>query len=296
MKLAVTDIRISAFNTLCATIDVEVEHGKSIYSVCSMDVSVPLVDGRAVKDHEEDLKSKAREIITGMYKEVVSEHYSEHSIARGNGRYESFQDAVAAGESKAFKAEYGKIAINASQVKPVSPPSKDNLEERIAALEKRLSGKRTMHVNERAVELYNPDGTLAVRFGDLNQQEKRLDEQDSSDMVKAIYEASKKAAKDFLNQQEKHPREEVLDSFLKRFRLARGHFANHPFKGFQETIKHDIERMPGVLDPIPVSIEINANSVSAVLVPASSDVFRHERNDTEGSFTEVGPFNLQIQR
>ncbi|HFW3716011.1 TPA: hypothetical protein ACIBKF_005490 [Salmonella enterica subsp. enterica serovar 6,7:y:-] len=40
--------------------------------------------------------------------------------------------------------------------------------------------------------------------------EKRLDEQDSPDMVKAIYEASKKAAEDFLNQQEKHPGEEVL--------------------------------------------------------------------------------------
>ncbi|EBZ9517024.1 hypothetical protein EH138_22935 [Salmonella enterica subsp. enterica serovar Eastbourne] len=40
--------------------------------------------------------------------------------------------------------------------------------------------------------------------------EKRLDEQGSPDMVKAIYEASKKAAEDFLNQQEKHPGEEVL--------------------------------------------------------------------------------------
>lgn len=71
MKLAVTDIRMSAFNTLCATVDVEVEHGKSIYSVCSMDVSIPLVDGKAINDYSEDLKNKAREIITKMYKEIV---------------------------------------------------------------------------------------------------------------------------------------------------------------------------------------------------------------------------------
>lgn len=71
MKLAVTDIRMSAFNTLCATVDVEVEHGKSIYSACTIDVSVPLVDGKAIKDYDEDLKNKAREIITKMYKEIV---------------------------------------------------------------------------------------------------------------------------------------------------------------------------------------------------------------------------------
>lgn len=166
MKLAVTDIRISAFNTLCATIDVEVEHGKSIYSVCSMDVSVPLVDGRAVKDHEEELKNKAREVITKMYKEIVSKHCSEHSIARGNQLHGSFQDAVSASESKAFKVEHGKITINTSQVESISPSSKDNLEERVALLEKRLG------------------------------------EQTSPDMLKTIHEVSKKAAQGFLSQGE----------------------------------------------------------------------------------------------
>ncbi|HAK6119859.1 TPA: hypothetical protein H2R31_005023 [Salmonella enterica] len=54
------------------------------------------------------------------------------------------------------------------------------------------------------IEIEGNSSNLEERVAAL---EKRLDEQGSSDMVKAIYEASKKAAEDFLNQQEKHPGE-----------------------------------------------------------------------------------------
>lgn len=231
MKLSVGDIK---FSESYASANVEVETGTYTFlllSMCTMHVSVPLVEGKALEQYKEELLARAREQITRMYEEIVC----------GGSQV-----------LKPFKIE-------------VTSSPRDNLEERVALLEKRLSGKRSVHADGEVVDFYRPDGTLGVRLGNLDQQEK-------------------------------HPKEEVLDSFLKRFRLARGHFVTHSFEGFQETIKHDIERMPGVLDPIPVSIEINANSVSAVLVPASSDVFRHERNDAEGSFTKVGPFNLQIQR
>ncbi|HFL2921217.1 TPA: hypothetical protein ACG1TJ_002309 [Salmonella enterica] len=233
MKLVVTDIRISAFNTLCATIDVEVEHGKSIYSVCSMDVSVPLVDGRAVKDHEEDLKSKACEIITGMYKEIVCGGELDNEIiipvcgnltgeygikvANKNGKlsvaglvgkdsdmlgllrneikpselsYESLAEvdkASTSGAMEPFLVEDGKIVMNAKHFTLINSPARDNLEERVALLEKRLSGKRTMHVSERAVEFYNPDGTLAMRFGDLNQQEKRPEKTEAQLIDEYVY-------------------------------------------------------------------------------------------------------------
>ncbi|EPS8085113.1 hypothetical protein ACVHVJ_001107 [Salmonella enterica subsp. enterica serovar Newport] len=106
MKLAVTDIRMSAFNTLCATVDVEVEHGKSIYSVCSIDVSVPLVDEKAIKDYDEDLKNKAREIINKMHKEIVC-----------SGKQ----------EIKPFRIENGQVIFSTSRVTLVNQqPSPDN--------------------------------------------------------------------------------------------------------------------------------------------------------------------------
>ncbi|WP_176203217.1 hypothetical protein [Salmonella enterica] len=249
MKLSVGDIRFSESG--CASTNVGVEPRELPFPICTMHVSVPLVEGKALEQYKEELLEKARERIARMYEEII---------------YGGDTDGEAI---KPFKVEDLKIKPSElsreliERIQNTNPTH--NLEMRVALLEKRLSGKRSVHADGEAVDFYRPDGTLGVRLGNMNQQEK-------------------------------HPREEVLDSFLKRFRLARGHFATHSFEGFQETIKHDIERTPGVLDPIPVSIEINANSVSAALVPASSDVFRHERNDAEGSFTKVGPFNLQIQR
>lgn len=231
MKLSVGDIK---FSESYASANVEVETGTYpflLLSMCTMHVSVPLVEGKALEQYKEELLARAREQITRMYEEIVC----------GGSQV-----------LKPFKIE-------------VTSSPRDNLEERVALLEKRLSGKRSVHADGEAVDFYRPDGTLGVRLGNLNQQEK-------------------------------HPREEVLDSFLKRFELARGHFHTHPLKGFQEVAKHDVEGAPGVIDPIPVSIEINANSVSATLVPASIGVLRHEGSDAEGSFTKVGPFNLQIQR
>ncbi|MGG6045043.1 hypothetical protein [Salmonella enterica] len=167
MKLTVGDIRFSESGYASAT--VEVETGTFpflLFTLCKMDVSVPLVEGKALEQYKDELLAKARERIAEIYKEIVSKHCSEHSIARGNQLHGSFQDAVSASESKAFKVEHGKITINTSQVESISPSSKDNLEERVALLEKRLG------------------------------------EQTSPDMLKTIHEVSKKAAQGFLSQGE----------------------------------------------------------------------------------------------
>ncbi|EEE1295198.1 hypothetical protein CB343_004816 [Salmonella enterica subsp. diarizonae] len=130
MNLTVGDIRFSESGYASAT--VEVGTGTFpflLFTLCKMDVSVPLVEGKALEQYKDELLEKARERITKIYKEIVSKHCSKHSISRGNQQYGSFQDAVDAGESKAFKVEHGKIITNAAQVEFISPLSKDNLEE-----------------------------------------------------------------------------------------------------------------------------------------------------------------------
>lgn len=250
MKLSVGDIK---FSESYASTTVEVETGTYPFlnlSICTMDVSVPLVEGRALEQYKEELLAKARERIDSMYKEIIC-----------GGEINDAIDIIVCGK---LNGEYKIRVVNKngklSAVGAEDGSSDDDLEKRVASIEKQLSG--------------------SLGTGALN----------------AIYEMGKNAATDVLSRQKKRPKEEALDNFLKRFILARDHFTAHPFKGFHEAIKHDVEGVPGVLNPIPVSIEINANSVPAMLVPASSGVFRHERNDTEGSFAKIGPFNLQIQR
>lgn len=163
MKLTVGDIRFSESGYAFATVGVETGiFPFLLLSICKMDVSVPVVDGKEIKDYNEDLKNKAREIITNMYKEIVCGGESGESGEAG-----ALLDYLG---GKIEPSESGKELPE--QIK--STRSNNELEERVATLEKRLSGKRTMHVSERAVEFYNPDGTLAMRLGDLSQTEKRL--------------------------------------------------------------------------------------------------------------------------
>ncbi|END3476382.1 hypothetical protein ABL142_005327 [Salmonella enterica] len=128
MKLAVRNISTSESHvTGIAIIDKNLLW--ATFPFCSFEVCVDRVDGKSLEQYESELLAKARERIAEIYKEIVSKHCSKHSIACGNQQYGSFQDAVDAGESKAFKAEHGKITINTSQVESISPSSKDNLEE-----------------------------------------------------------------------------------------------------------------------------------------------------------------------
>lgn len=64
--------------------------------------------------------------------------------------------------------------------------------------------------------------------------------------------------------------------FLQRYSLATDDFRVQPFCGFHETIKHCFKREPGILDAIPVSLEIDTESVPGQLVPVGGDVVRYE--------------------
>ncbi|EKK8358901.1 hypothetical protein PPQ74_002524 [Salmonella enterica] len=186
MKLSVGDIRFSESG--CASTNVGVEPRELPFPICTMHVSVPLVEGKALEQYKEELLEKARERIARMYEEII---------------YGGDTDGEAI---KPFKVEDLKIKPSElsreliERIQNTSPTH--NLEMRVALLEKRLSGKRSVHAGERVVDFYNPDGSLGVRIGDLNQQEKYPE---NAGALSGIYAIGKKAAEDYISGREEHP-------------------------------------------------------------------------------------------
>lgn len=69
MKLIIGDIRFSESGYASTT--AEVWGGKNLLPSCSMDVSIPLVEGKALEQYKEEILAQARERIASMYKEIV---------------------------------------------------------------------------------------------------------------------------------------------------------------------------------------------------------------------------------
>ncbi|EAR9443730.1 hypothetical protein F2D81_06525 [Salmonella enterica] len=69
MKLSVGDIRFSESG--CASTNVGVEPGGLPFPICTMHVSVPLVEGKALEQYKDELLEKASDRIADMYKEIV---------------------------------------------------------------------------------------------------------------------------------------------------------------------------------------------------------------------------------
>ncbi|ECY5867493.1 hypothetical protein AVD76_21770 [Salmonella enterica subsp. enterica serovar Albert] len=72
MKLTVGDIIFSESGDVSTT--VVVGPGTLpflLFSICRMDVSVPLVEGKALEQYKDELLAKARERIAEIYKEIV---------------------------------------------------------------------------------------------------------------------------------------------------------------------------------------------------------------------------------
>ncbi|ECW1330141.1 hypothetical protein ABE783_003531 [Salmonella enterica] len=72
MKLSVGDIKFSESGYASTT--VEVGTGTYPYthlSICTMHVSVPLVEGKTLEQYKDELLAKARERIVSMYQEIV---------------------------------------------------------------------------------------------------------------------------------------------------------------------------------------------------------------------------------
>ncbi|EEF5710311.1 hypothetical protein GNM00_26660, partial [Salmonella enterica] len=71
MKLNLSDIKFSESGYVSTTVEVGCEPHPLLLSMCTMHVSVPLVEGKALEQYKEELLAKARERIASMYKEIV---------------------------------------------------------------------------------------------------------------------------------------------------------------------------------------------------------------------------------
>ncbi|EBZ2013291.1 hypothetical protein D8S46_19470 [Salmonella enterica subsp. enterica serovar Newport] len=72
MKLIAGDIKFSESGYASTTVEVGAgTYSYLRFSICTMDVSVPLVEGKGLEQYKEELLAKARERIASMYKEIV---------------------------------------------------------------------------------------------------------------------------------------------------------------------------------------------------------------------------------
>ncbi|HGG6232268.1 TPA: hypothetical protein ACJG6B_004401 [Salmonella enterica subsp. enterica serovar Enteritidis] len=158
MKLTVGDIRFSECGYASTIIDVWGE--KSLLPLCSMDVSTPLAEGKALEQYKDELLEKARERITEIYKEIVcagNEVGEQSTILTQAAHSSSIQMMQASIDElkaqitrlqeekhpkkeaiKPFRIKDGKIVMSAQRIALITPSPKDCLEERVALLEKHL--------------------------------------------------------------------------------------------------------------------------------------------------------------
>lgn len=71
MKLTVGDIGFSASDPVNVFATVGVEPDQLPFPVCTMNVTVPLVEGKALEQYKDELLEVARERIVEIYKEIV---------------------------------------------------------------------------------------------------------------------------------------------------------------------------------------------------------------------------------
>ncbi|HGB5894203.1 TPA: hypothetical protein ACIVVN_002525 [Salmonella enterica subsp. enterica serovar Kottbus] len=133
MKLTIDDIRFSKFDYVSAT--ATVWGRKSPFNLCSIDISIPPVEGKELGHYECEVLAKAHELITEIYKEIVCGGESDDEIIVS-----------------------GKIELE----KVKNTHSNQDLEERVTALEKRLE-KTEAHASGLNQD---SDGYLVIRNAD----------------------------------------------------------------------------------------------------------------------------------
>ncbi|ELQ4284957.1 hypothetical protein R2X83_001974 [Salmonella enterica] len=122
MKLSVGDVKFSESGYASTNVEVETGTYPCIpLSICTMHVSVPLVEGKALEQYKEELLTKARERIASMYKEIVCDGQDAESLLN-----------MLAGKIKPTE-------ISKKILYDISMPHAD-LEKRIASIEEQLSG------------------------------------------------------------------------------------------------------------------------------------------------------------
>lgn len=91
MRLTVGDIKFSESGYVST--NVEVEPGEYLcipLSICTMHISVPLVEGKTLEQYKDEILGEARERISGMYKEIVCDGQNTYDYAVGKKAAEDF--------------------------------------------------------------------------------------------------------------------------------------------------------------------------------------------------------------
>ncbi len=183
MKLTIGDIQFSESGYALAT--VKVETGTLpllLFSACRMDVFVPLVEGKALEQYKDELLEAARERITKMYKEIVCGGELDEEI---------------------IIPLCGKLSgkFNIRVVNKNGKLSAPNLVGEASDMLDYLGGKiEPSELSKEMLEQIKNNHSNNDLEGRIAALEKRLGEQTSPDMLKAIYEVGKKAAQEFLSQ------------------------------------------------------------------------------------------------
>ncbi|ENA6191367.1 hypothetical protein ABGB79_004726 [Salmonella enterica subsp. enterica] len=157
MKLTVGDISFSESGYALATVKVETgTFPFLLFSACKM--VVPVVDGKEINDYREDLKNKARETITKMYKEIVcGGNDVGEQITRLREEKHPEKEAI-----KPFEIKDGGIIINAPQMTLTHHQmSKDGLEKFIAALAEQTELNQEL---DDSLVVRDADGSVRVRM------------------------------------------------------------------------------------------------------------------------------------
>lgn len=116
MKLIVDDIKFSESGYASTT--VEVGTGTYPYlhfSICTMSVSVPLVEGKTLEQYKDELLEKARERIASMYREIVCDGQDAESLLNVlGGKIEPSEIQASLDRRLAVRAHYN-AKVDASQ-------------------------------------------------------------------------------------------------------------------------------------------------------------------------------------
>ncbi|EBZ0384853.1 hypothetical protein HED96_000624 [Salmonella enterica] len=81
MRLTVGDIKFSESGYVSTNVKVEPGEYPCIpLSICTMHISVPMVEGKTLEQYKDEILGEARERISGMYKEIVCDGQDAESL------------------------------------------------------------------------------------------------------------------------------------------------------------------------------------------------------------------------
>lgn len=201
MKLSAGDIRFSECGYASTTVEVWGE--KSLLPLCTMDVSTPLVEGKALGQYKDELLEKARERIAEIYKEIVCagndigeqstmliQAANSSSIQMMQASIDELKEQITRLREekhpekeaiKPFEIKNGGIIINAPQMTLTHHQmSKDGLKKFIAALAEQTDLNQEL---DDSLVVRDADGSVRVRVNAEKQAGLKVTVSDKDDAL-----------------------------------------------------------------------------------------------------------------